>query len=365
MRRALSAGREAVALPGAERSGDRSRPPDASLPPGNCSELDKLEGPLGGRVRPPPISARNFGGITVPHPFPYQGSKRSIARHILPHFPRSIGSLIEPFCGSAALSIAAVSHGLAERVWLNDVNAPLIRLWGEILENPERLAAGYGALWNEQRADRKQFFLRIRREFNETHETHHLLYLLARIVKGSIRYGRDGRFNQSPDNRRAGMRPATMRRQILGVSNRLSGRTRLTASDYRMVAAQAAAEDLVYLDPPYQGTSSSRDQRYYSGVGYGELVGTLQEMNAAGISFIVSYDGRTGNKDHGRSLPEELSLTRLPIRSGVSSQSVLLGNASETIESLYLSPALRSRLDSGEERGHRRRGAAHAHSLFA
>lgn len=37
--------------------------------------------------------------MAIPHPFPYQGSKRGIARHILAHFPRDVDCLIEPFAG--------------------------------------------------------------------------------------------------------------------------------------------------------------------------------------------------------------------------------------------------------------------------
>lgn len=290
------------------------------------------------------LPARPPGTFAVPHPFPYQGSKRGIAGHILPYFPQQVSRLIEPFCGSAAISVAAASFGLARCFWLNDLNAPLMRLWTEILERPQELVTNYEALWKEQAPDRKEFFFRIRHEFNDSHQPHHLLYLLARIVKGSVRYGRDGSFNQSPDNRRAGMRPATMRRQILDVSDRLAGRARLTAQDYRQVVGAAESTDLVYLDPPYQGTSFSRDRRYCGGVRFAEFVEALQEMNAREVPFIVSYDGRTGNKYHGRTLPDHLGLERLQIHAGVSSQSVLLGKPSETVESLYLSPVLVERL---------------------
>ena len=298
------------------------------------------------RLRFPPLAlpARGLDALVVPHPFPYQGSKRGIASSILPYFPRTVGRLIEPFCGSGAISIAAASSGFAQSFWLNDVNAPLMKLWEAILQDPDELAAKYESLWKEQIPDRKEFFFRIRREFNDSQQPHYLLYLLARIVKGAVRYDLAGRFNQSPDNRRAGMRPATMRRHVRGVSERLAGTTRLTSMDYRHVVRNAKSADLVYLDPPYQGTSSSRDRRYCAGVCFDEFANSLQGMNDKGVSFIVSYDGRTGNKNHGRTLPDHLGLERLNIRAGISSQSVLLGNPVETVESLYLSPALIKRL---------------------
>lgn len=282
--------------------------------------------------------------IRAPHPFPYQGSKRAIAPHILPHIPADAHCLIEPFCGSAAISLAAAANGRARQFWLNDANAPLMNLWAELLQRPIDLAARYEGLWRQQLSDRKAFFFRVRDEFNQTHEPHLLLYLLARIVKGAVRYSSDGRFNQSPDNRRSGMRPQTMREQMLGVSSLLAGRTKLTALDFRSVAAEASLDDVIYMDPPYQGTSFTRDHRYFGGVSYDEFAEALQRMNEKEISYIISYDGQTGDKQHGRPLPRRLSLRHLHIHAGRSSQLTLLGQACETVESLYLSPALVERL---------------------
>ena len=291
--------------------------------------------------------------MRVPHPFPYQGSKRGIASEILRHFPNEVDCLIEPFCGSGALSIAAASRGFARSFWLNDINEPLMELWTWILERPRELALRYEQLWVEQVNDPKAFFNLIRDEFNASNKPHHFLYLLARVVKGSVRYGSDGSFNQSADNRRLGMRPGTMRQQIIGVASLLQGKTTLSALDFRQVISMAQANDLVYMDPPYQGTSFGRDQRYRMGVAYSEFVDALYGLNAKGVSYIVSYDGQTGEKVYGNPLPHDLGLKRLYISAGRSAQSTLLGKELNTIESLYLSRALVSRLNekSVEARG--------------
>lgn len=296
------------------------------------------------------LEAKTRAGPAAPHPFPYQGSKRGIAKFILPYFPPGLDRVVEPCCGSAAVSIAAATHGLARRFWINDLNAPLMALWREIVERPEQLVADYARLWRDQQPYMKEFFFGVRREFNESHQPSHLLYLLARIVKGSVRYNADGAFNQSPDNRRAGMRPSVMRRQILGVHRLLAGRTSLSATDYRRVALTSTPEDLVYFDPPYQGTSQARDRRYCNGVDYDEFVGTLRTMNKLGLSYVVSYDGWTGDKTHGKLLPGVLRLHHIYISAGRSTQATLLGQARETVESLYLSPALARRLESPERR---------------
>ena len=307
-------------------------------------------------VRPTPgasgagPSANEVERVRVPHPFPYQGSKRAIAERILAHLPGDAGRLVEPFCGSAAVSLAAAAHGCAGKFWLNDRNAPLMALWKEILARPAELAQRYEDLWRAQRSDRKAFFFDIRDRFNRTHEPSLLLYLLARIVKGSVRYSSGGQFNQSPDNRRSGMRPDRMRRQLLGVSTLMAGRTRTTARDFRVVVAEASEEDVLYLDPPYQGTSFTRDHRYYDGLSYGDLVSALESLNRNDRSYLVSYDGRTGERRHGKPLPAHLGLRHLSVVAGRSTQSTLLGENRQTVESLYLSPSLLGRLDASVSR---------------
>ena len=281
----------------------------------------------------------------VPHPFPYQGSKRAICKHILPHVPTDAALLVEPFCGSAAVSLAVAVQSRTRRFWLNDANGALMALWREILERPLQLAERYERLWCEQLEDRRGYFYRVRRQFNQTQEPHLLLYLLARIVKGSVRYSSDGRFNQSADNRRAGMRPAAMRAQLFGVSAALAARTRITSHDFRRVVADTSTDDVIYMDPPYQGTSFTRDHRYLGGLPFAEFVDALRMMNRAGKSYIVSYDGMTGAKVHGEPMPAELHLRCLSIHAGRSSQSTLLGRDCQTVESLYLSPALVERLN--------------------
>ena len=108
--------------------------------------------------------------------------------------------------------------------------------------------------------------------------------------------------------------------------------------------ARAKAGDLIYLDPPYQGVSRERDPRYLKGVLFEELVEALEVLNARNISYIVSYDGRTGVKVHGGPLPRDLRLKHIELDAGRSSQETLLGRTALTYESLYLSPALSERL---------------------
>lgn len=278
--------------------------------------------------------------MKIPHPIQYQGSKRSLASIILRYLPNKFQRLVEPFAGTAAISIACAARGRANSYWINDLNKPLVELLGLIVNHPTKMADFYETLWSQQHDDPIEHYYRIREDFNRTKDPRLFLYLLARCVKGSVRYNAEGLFNQSPDKRRHGTRPETMRENIFGVSTLLKGKTIISSLDYKDVLLNVNEDDVVYMDPPYQGVCGDRDSRYFSGILYDEFAMALAELNNLNIRYAVSYDGRTGNKTYGNRLPESLSLTLIELEAGRSSQATLLKRDAITVESLYLSPRL-------------------------
>jgi DNA adenine methylase len=96
--------------------------------------------------------------------------------------------------------------------------------------------------------------------------------------------------------------------------------------------------------PPYQGICTNRDSRYLQNVQFDEFAQALDDLNRRNIRYLVSYDGRTGEKIHGERLPAGLDLTLIELYAGRSTQAALLGRDDVTIESLYLSPRLADEL---------------------
>lgn len=283
----------------------------------------------------------------LPHPIQYQGSKRHLAPRILEFFPTNIQTVFEPFAGSAAISIAAAASGLGKHFAINDLNKPLANLLKRIVQEPEETAEKYAAIWAVQGEDAVAsvaHFNAVREQFNQTQSPEHLLYLLARCIKGAVRYNRAGLFNQSPDKRRRGTQPHKMQSNIQGVSRLLKGRCSFSSQDYRVAIETASELDLVYMDPPYQGVSGERDGRYLAGLSFDVFAKSLEDLNAKDISYIVSYDGKLGEVSYGQNLPDSLELKRLELAAGRSSTATLLGRDDLTIESLYLSKALVKRL---------------------
>lgn len=276
--------------------------------------------------------------LAVPQAMPYQGSKRRIAREILGYLPGRIGRIVEPFAGSAAISVHAAANLDVERVWLNDAHEPLMRLWCEIVRNPEGLASGYARLWRPRPVEGDMDYYAARDRFNRSHGPADFLYVLARCVKAAVRYNGSGMFNNSPDKRRRGARPEEMRRRLLAVHGTLAGRTALTSWGYERVLRECTPSDIVYMDPPYQGTCGPRDRRYWGRFSHDEFCAELEKLSGRRVPFVLSYDGRRGSRTYGRGMPESLDLRRIAVRAGRSAQSTLLGRADDTYESLYLSP---------------------------
>lgn len=132
-----------------------------------------------------------------------------------------------------------------------------------------------------------------------------------------------------------------MRRELAGAAVLLHGRTTTICDDFEAVIGEATSADIVYLDPPYEGTSGGTDRRYHQGLSRDRLIAALDTLNRRNVPFLLSYDGRCGTKTYGSPLPESLGLTRRELRAGRSTQATLNGKSEVTIESLYVSPQLR------------------------
>ena len=280
----------------------------------------------------------------VPHIVQYQGSKRKLAPQILRYMPQKFDRLIEPFSGMASISIAAATEQRANAYVINDLNYPLVGILKEAIENPAQLAAEYRNVWEEQFSygeSHIEHFYAVRDRFNGGQETPaNLLYLIARCVKGAVRYGGNGNFNQSPDKRRHGTNPDTLEQNVYAISRLLKGKTSFYTLDYHAIFEMAQPGDLFYLDPPYQGVTNVRDNRYFSGVPFDEFAQAINILNDKGVDYLISYDGACGGKEYGKDLPESLGCEKIMLNAGLSSQALLLGRKSTTFEALYISPSL-------------------------
>lgn len=78
--------------------------------------------------------------------------------------------LVDPFTGSAAMTLACAAHMRAERFWINDLNKPLAELLNLMINRPEELADAYTDLWKGEAVDALEHFYTVREKFNRTQE---------------------------------------------------------------------------------------------------------------------------------------------------------------------------------------------------
>lgn len=278
---------------------------------------------------------KNMKPLSI-QPIPYQGSKRSLAPRICQLIPKGVQTLYEPFAGSAAITIYAATHGQAERFVIGDSFGVLIDLWEMIIERPTELSERYSEVWQEQ-FDNPYHFNEVRAAYNDEADPVQLLYLVARCVKNAVRFNKRGHFTQSADKRRTGMKPDKVTRTVHAVSKLLKGRVELYRGDFESCISNAQSSDFIYMDPPYQGTSYGPDKRYAAQLERETLIEALHRLDTRHIPYVLSYDGRTGDKTYGEPLPSTVNAHLLEIPAGRSSQATLNGSAAETVESLYVS----------------------------
>lgn len=283
----------------------------------------------------------------VPHLVQYQGSKRSLAPIIAGYYPNSFNRFIEPFSGTAAMSIFTAVYCKSNQFLLNDINMQVMSMMEECINNPDRLADSYDEIWQAQFDEGENsvdYYYKMRDRFNELKDNPDpalTLFILARVAKGAVRYNQQGEMNQICDRRRFGTQPDTIRKNACAISKLLKNRTTLFSRDYREILEMAQPGDLVYMDPPYQGVGAGLSSRYIKSLEFDEFVESLEILNRRGIDYIVSYDGENDDGKFGKDLPDCLDLQHELINAGRSAQGNLNGKQITTFESLYISRGIR------------------------
>ena len=258
----------------------------------------------------------------------WSGSKRSQAMTIKSYLPTSFDVYYEPFIGGGSV-LYAVSPA---KSICGDICKPLVNLWVEIRDNPNVVAEYYEMLWNTLQNVGYTFYYEVRDKFNREGSPYDLLFLSRTCVNGLIRFNERGEFNNSFHHSRLGIRPDSLRDIILDWSRRIQG-VDFFAEDYEYTTSSASSRDVIYLDPPYFHTKG----RYFGKIHFDNFFAYLDNLNSRGVKYLLSFDGKRGDKDYTVDLPKELYKRHEFIESGNSTFKKVIGKANESvIESLYM-----------------------------
>lgn len=258
----------------------------------------------------------------------WSGSKRSQAEKIKAFFPETFETYYEPFIGGGSM-LYSINP---EKSVCGDICEPLIALWKEIRDNPQKIAEGYRTRWTRLQNDGYTVYYEIRDAFNHDKSPYDLLFLSRTCVNGLIRFNDKGEFNNSLHYSRKGINPDTLDEIIMEWSRRIQN-TEFLADDYTVTTSTAKSGDIVYLDPPYFHTKG----RYFGTINFDSFLEYLANLNRRAIKWVLSFDGKRGEEDYTVDIPKELYKRHAFIPSGNSTfKKVIDKETKKVLESLYL-----------------------------
>ncbi|OSI08351.1 DNA adenine methylase [Neisseria animaloris] len=194
----------------------------------------------------------------------WAGGKFKLAPFIefnLPKQPRK--RLIEPFAGSAAVSMALDF----EAYLLNDTNPDLIGLFHILKEEKQQFidyARSFFTLENNQEIR----FYELREKFNSSRELSErsalFIYLNRHAFNGLCRYNSKGAFNVPFGRHKTPYFPEMEMLAFIEKANRIE----LMCADFQTALDLANGDDIVYCDPPYVPLSETASFTAYAKGGF-------------------------------------------------------------------------------------------------
>ena len=277
---------------------------------------------------------------SVPSLIKWTGSKRSQASKILQIAPQ-YKRYIEPFVGGGAVLFgAAKPESIA-----SDIYSPLIELWQLIQSSPDEVIENYRSQWTSLNDELNAldlnalpntrgipaYFYEARDRFNRMQSPLDLNFIMRTCVNGIVRFNDKGEFNNSFHLSRRGMEPERFEKVVNAWKVAIKG-VHFVCQDYQLTLDQAKTGDFVYLDPPYAGNK----QRYILDLDLNRFFNSLEQLNAKGVKWALSFDGNRGDKNLIHDVPKSLYKKHMLLSSGMSAVNKVLNGPVEAVEeSLY------------------------------
>lgn len=195
----------------------------------------------------------------------WAGGKYKLVPFIESNFPKSAKRkrLIEPFCGSAALSLSLEF----DEYLLNDINTDLINLY-RTLQKEKQNFIDYAKSFFTQENNTEKSFLFLRDLFNNSENIEErsalFIYLNRHSFNGLCRYNAKGKFNVPFGRYKSPYFPEPELQEFVKKSHRIQ----LSCGEFQAVLSQATAQDIIYCDPPYVPLSETASFTSYSQQGF-------------------------------------------------------------------------------------------------
>ncbi len=187
----------------------------------------------------------------------WAGGKAQLLPALAPYLKTRNGRYIEPMIGGGAVFFAIAP----QRALIADVNPELIGFYRTVVEQLDALLAQYYAWPFDEDTYYELRSLRFE-ELDAVAAAARLLYLNRSCFNGLYRVNRDGMFNVPWGKYKKRFEPD---RSHFEAARAILARARIELGDFRDVLdEEAAAGDMVFLDPPYVPVSQHSDFKRYT-----------------------------------------------------------------------------------------------------
>lgn len=217
----------------------------------------------------------------------WAGGKYYCLHHIIPHLPDG-QRLIEPFAGSAALSLNSEYPSYL----LSDINPDLVKVF-QCLQKEGLGFIDYCEHHFAPENNSKEAYYAKRARFNQLRTCREkaslFIYLNRHAYNGLCRYNSKGEFNVPFGSYKKPLFP----RQSMECFHHKSQHMEILRANFNQTLAQAKLGDIIYCDPPYVPLSQSAYFTAYSKQQFGkkqqlQLANLAKKKAAEGIPVIIS-----------------------------------------------------------------------------
>lgn len=225
----------------------------------------------------------------IPPIFHYTGNKFKRLPQILTNMPKC-KRIVEPFGGSGVVSFNAVDSAKAESLWYNEIDKNIFDLtfnaitMKDFIKSVESLNLVYEPTKNGYESLRNDYNMANNKGHREPINFAMLYLLICRSFNNQTRFNKSGEFNLPFGSRNyirtEGLRKVRKMHQS-GVSMAFS------SVDFGHVLDTLEDGDLVFLDPPYTGTTAT----YNAGWNAGDderLYEWLEFLNNNGVMWMLT-----------------------------------------------------------------------------
>lgn len=213
----------------------------------------------------------------------WAGNKTAVMPELMKHLPAG-SRLVEPFAGSCAVMMATNYP----QYLVADINADLINLYQRAAQNTEELIACALVFFREDNNAESYYQNRLRFNTDTTltalERAALFLYLNRHCYRGLCRYNLNGQFNVPFGNYK---KPYFPHAEILTFAEKGHRATFICAS-YDETLAMLQVGDVVYCDPPYDGTFTAYHTAGFTESDQYHLASILERRSAEGHPVIVS-----------------------------------------------------------------------------